>query len=755
VTTVDDNALAASDTSPAPITTKLHPPSSRQRRVARQRLVARLSTDPLPKVTLIDAPLGWGKTTLVTDWMSMDTAGRRFAWLALDREDNDPARFWAYVVESLRTAVPKLGEAALTALRAPGIKVIDAVLPRLINELELLPHVHVLVLDDYHVVGNREIHDAMEFLVEHLPRTLRLVLVARSDPLLPLPLLRARGELTEVRAEELRFSEEETSTLLNDVLELDLGEDQVAQLHGRTEGWAAGLHLAAISLRGRSDAPDFIAAFAGDDRHVVDYLGSEVLASLSDDVRTFLLVTSILDRLCAPLCDEVTGTDRSAALLGEVERSNLFLIPLDSKRQWYRYHHLFAELLRHELEQAAPEVVSELHRRAAAWLTREGDISQAIRHATQAGDHHAAGDLIADNWSAYLQRGQLESVTSWMDALPPDVVSDDPRLCLTRAWIAVNEGRIDEVNRWITAAESAARSGPASADTVSFEAAAGMLRCIQEYLEGDVGRAIEAARSAHDLEPDESSPWRSVGCPVLGIALFWRGEAAESAATLEQAVRRARSADNHLAVIHAHSCLAASSAELGDWNTADRLARTAIDVGRERGLDEHWANAMAHIARGRVLEQRGDLETAETELRLAVELSRQGLAKAEIGYALLAYAEAQQQLGRREQARALAREARAAIESCPDPGVLVKLLERTERRLRSTAPTRGLVPEELTDRELAVLRLLRSDLSLREIGAALYVSLNTVKTHSRGIYRKLDATSREEAVDRARELGLV
>jgi LuxR family maltose regulon positive regulatory protein len=723
--------------------------------VARPHLLALLSTDLLPKVTLVDAPPGSGKTTLVTEWIARDPTGRRFAWLALDREDNDPARFWTYVVEALRTAEPELGAAALTSLRVPGTKVVDVVLPKLINELERLSAAVVLVLDDYHLVGNRKIHDGMEFLVEHLPSTLRLVLVTRSDPQLPLALLRARGELAEMRAEALRFSEGETTELLNDVLELNLGADQVAQLHGRTEGWAAGLHLAAISLRGRTDAPEFIAAFAGDDRHVVDYLGSEVLASLSDEIRTFLLLTSILDRFCAPLCDAVTGANDSAHVLAEVEHSNLFLVPLDAKRKWYRYHHLFAELLRHELEQAEPELVPTLHRRASAWLTDDGDISQAIHHATLAGDFAVAADLVALNWSAFLQRGQLKSVAGWLDALPRAVVADDPRLCLTRAWIAVNEGRIDAVDRWIDAAERAARLRSTGKDAVSFEAAAGMLRCIQEYLKGDIGGAIEAARSARDLEPNESSPWRSVGCPVLGIALFWRGETAESAATLEQALRRARPADNHLAVIHAHSCLATSHAERGEWDTADQLARTAIDLGHERGLDEHWANAMAYAARGRVLEQRGEIVEAEAEIRRALELSRRGVAKAEIGYTLLAYAQVRHQLGQHDEARALAREARRVIERCPDPGVLIELLARAERRVRLATSTRSPTSEELTDRELAVLRLLRSELSLREIGSALYVSLNTVKTHSKGIYRKLGASSREEALERARELGLV
>jgi len=755
VVTQPKNVKRAAVPSPGPLATKLQPPPIRPRLIARPRLLALLSTDPLPKVTLVDAPPGWGKTTLVTDWIATDTARRRFAWLSLDREDNDPARFWAYVVEALRTTEPQLGAAALTSLRVSGTNVAEVVLPNLINELAELPDALVLVLDDYHLVGNREIHDGMEFLVEHLPSTLKLVLVTRSDPRLPLPLLRVRGELTEVRADHLRFSEEETAELLNQMLDLKLGADQVAQLQGRTEGWAAGLHLAALSLRGRTDAHEFIAAFAGDDRHVIDYLGSEVLASLTDEVRTFLLRTSILDRFCAPLCEAVTGAEGSARMLVRIERSNLFLVPLDAKRRWYRYHHLFAELLRNELAQAEPELISSLHRRAAAWLREAGHVSEAIHHSTLASDLADVADLIALHWSEFLQRGQLETVVGWLDALPGTVVADDPRLCLTRAWIAVNEGRIDEVDRWIEAAERATTLGAAGDDGASLEAAAGMLRCIHEYLEGDVGGAIEAARSARELEPDESSPWRSVGCPVLGVALFWRGETDESAVTLEQAVRRARPAGNHLAVIHAHSCLAANHAERGDWDTAAQLARTAIELGRERGLDDHWANAMAYVARGKALEQRGKLDEANGEIRRAVELSRRGIAKAEIGYALLAYAQVRHDLGQHDEARALVREARQAVESCPDPGVLVEMLAQAERRRRAGGLTPSPAPDELTDRELAVLRLLPTKLSLREIGSALYVSLNTVKSHSKGVYRKLGASSREEAVERAREHGLV
>lgn len=739
-----------------PLATKLRPPPNPRRLVPRPRLLALLGSDPFPKVTLVDAPPGWGKTTLVTEWISTATSSDcRFAWVAIDRDDNDPARFWTYVVEALRHVEPELGETALTSLGAPGTNVVETVLPDLINELGQLSATIMLVLDDYHLIGNREIHEALEFLVEHLPPTLRLAIVTRSDPPLPLATLRARGELAEVRGQELRFSENETTELLNDQLRMNLGAGEVAQLWERTEGWAAALHLAALSLRGRDDPAEFIAAFAGDDRHLVDYLGAEVLASLTDDVRTFLLRTSILDRLSGPLCDAITDARGSSAMLAEIERSNLFLLPLDTKRKWYRYHHLFADLLRHELEQAEPELVPTLHRRATSWLSTTGDASEAIHHATLAGDFADCAELIALHWAAFLQRGRLETVAGWLDALPAAVVADDPRLCLTRAWIAVNLGQIDQVNRWIDAAEHASRLGPSGGEATSLEAAAGMLRCIHEYLEGDMGGAIDAARSARELEPDESSPWRSVGCPVLGVALFWRGEADESAATLEQAVRRARPAGNHLAVIHAHSCLAASSAEHDDLEGAEQLAGTAIELGRERGLDEHWANAMAHVALGRVLERRGDHEAAEAEIGRAVELSSRGIAKAEIGYALLAHAQISQALGKRETARMQLQIARRAIDSCPDPGVLNEILARTERRLRTGASLRDPTREELTDREQAVLRLLPSALSLREIGSTLYVSLNTVKTHAKSIYRKLGVSGRDEAVKRARELGLL
>jgi LuxR family transcriptional regulator, maltose regulon positive regulatory protein len=739
------------------VATKLRPPPPRRSLVARPRLLDRLRADHLPKVTLVDAPAGWGKTTLLLDWLSADQAKRRFAWLALDREDNDAARFWSYVVEALRTVQPRLGDAVLASLRVPGTSVVHRILPGLINELAELGERTILVLDDYHLVTNAEIHEGIAYLVEHLPTSLRLALATRSDPPLPLPALRVRGELVEIRSSELRFRPEEAVTLLNDTLDLSLGSAECARLQERTEGWAAGLFLAALSLRGRSDASAFIAEFAGDDRHVVDYLGSEVLSAQPQEVRTFLLRTSILDRLSGPLCDAVTGAEGSARMLEWIERANLFLVPLDANRRWYRYHHLFTELLRHELETAEPELLPTLHGRAADWLRLQGSVPDAIHHAALAGDFDMAGDLIAFNWAAFLQRGELETVGTWLSWLPAEAVADDPRLCLTRAWIAVNEGRIEQIDRWVEATERAVARQSSGEETM-FRAASEMLRCIHRYMEGDVGGAIEAARRARELEPDEHAPWRSVGCPVLGIATFWRGEPLAAADILGDAVRRARRAGNNLAVIHASSCLAAIHAERGELEDGERFARTALGLAEEYGLEEHWATTMAHVVHAGTLERRRQLDEADAEASRAVALSRRGVAHAEIAYALQAHARARHEMGDAEGARRLLQDARETVESCPDPGILVDILATAEHTLgrasRPTAPppTSG---DELTERELVVLRLLGTELSLREIGAELYVSHNTVKTHCRGIYRKLGAAGREEAFARAREVGLL
>jgi LuxR family transcriptional regulator, maltose regulon positive regulatory protein len=732
--------------------TKLQAPSVRSGIVPRDRLVAAVTAAAGAKLTLVSAPAGSGKTTLLAEWSASPGEPRPFAWLSLDPSDNDPVRFYEGVIAALRRVVPGIGEQALGALAGPT-SLTDVTLPSLINELATHGRPLVLVLDDYHLVVNPTVHRSLDFLLEHLPETLHIAIASRSEPPLALGRLRVRGELVEIDARELRFTDEEAARLLNELRRLDLDPEDIVQLQGRTEGWAAGLQLAALSLSGREDPHDFISSFAGDDRPIVDYLGFEVLDALPPDTRTFLLRTSVLDRLCGALCDAMLGGRDSAARLAELERANLFLVPLDNKREWYRYHHLFGGLLRHELARTEPDLVPELHRRASAWLRDNASPSEAIRHATVAGDVREASELIRQHWYDYLQRGRIETVASWLAALGVDAIKGDAGLCLTKAWIAVNTGHLEEVADWIEAAERAHSSGR-DGDGAMIESGVAALREIYRYMDGDVDEAVEAGRSS--VERGET-PWRPIGCPVLGIALFWSGRASEAASELAEAVGTARAAGNHLAVIHASGGLAALRTEEGDMGAAERVARDALTLAEERSLTEHWATTMARVARARALEQQGRLSEAGDAIERGVELSRRGVAAVEIAYALLAKAEALQLQGDRDGARDVLREARRAVEGCPQPGILSEMLARTERRLHRSPRRRDGdgAADELTERELAVLRLLPSELSQREIAEALYVSINTVKTHTKGIYRKLAVDTRDEAVSRARDLGVV
>src|SRR4051812_19823540 len=493
--------------------TKIQIAGVRSGLVGRARLVALLTGATDAKLALLQAPVGSGKTTLLAEWHAAADATRPFAWLSLDRGDNDPTRFVEGVIAALRTVVPGVGEQALMDL-AGAARLADVVLPSLVNDLAAQPQRLVLVIDDYHVITDPRVHDAVTFVVDHQPAALTLALATRAEPPLPLGRLRVRRELVEVRAADLRFSDDEATRLLNHTLGLELEAADIARLQHRTEGWAAGLQLAALSLSGREDRRTFISSFAGDDRPIVDYLGFEVLDGQPDDVREFLLETSILERLSGPLCDHLTGRAGSTMRLDELERAGLLLLPLDNKGQWYRYHHLFSELLRHELMRTRPELVTVLHRRAAAWFRDAGSIGAAIRHGIAGGDVRCAAELITEHWYAYLQRGRIATVAGWLDALGDDVVRAEAGLCLTKAWIAVNTGRLDEVAAWITAAERAGTDEPV------LESGVASLQEVHRYMDGDVERAVQAGRRSVERG---QTPWRPVGCPVLGIALFWSG----------------------------------------------------------------------------------------------------------------------------------------------------------------------------------------------------------------------------------------
>jgi LuxR family maltose regulon positive regulatory protein len=733
------------------VATKLHIPAPRSHQVPRARLVDALIDTAERKLTLVSAPPGSGKTTLLAEWHAAAQEERPFAWLSLDREDNDPVRFWTCVIEALRTVEPELGEEPCAALEATGGGGTGTAVALLVNELHEVEAPVVLVLDDYHEVTEPAIHADVAFLVDHMPERLHLAIASRSDPPLQLARLRARHELTEVRAADLLFSAEEADALLNRSHGLDLGADQVARLRKRTEGWAAGLQLAALSLEGRSDSADFIDQFAGNDRQVVDYLAFEVLDRQTEAVQRFLLETSILDRLSGPLCEAVTGEGGSAERLEWLQRANLFTVPLDSRGEWYRYHHLFGELLRHELERSLPERVAPLHLRASDWYVEHDMPAEAIHHAFAGGDRERAAALVAMHWNAYFGRGRLTTVAGWIEALGPEAIERDSRLWLAKAWISLDEGQLDEADPLID------RPDEAPAGIAGWQR---LLRALHRFKGGDLARARADAAAALSGPNDGSLFWRAVAGCVAGVTAYWLDEPAAAREALEPVVALASRDGNQTGAAYALGYLALLDADARDWTAAERrLSQVEEMYTVEPIVREHFGALAAHLAAAALAEDRGDFAGVARELERAVAVGRRGAGLPERACALLRLADARRVGGDLAAARELTIEARAALDACPDSQELDARLRVAERMLhlasvRETRPG-AQSGEALSERELAVLRLLPTGLSQREIGERLYVSMNTVKTHLRNVYRKLEAPTRKSAVTRARELGLL
>jgi LuxR family transcriptional regulator, maltose regulon positive regulatory protein len=729
---------------------KLRPPAPRAGLVSRARLQVRLQASLQGKLCLVDAPAGFGKTTLLAQWCA---GAGRVAWVSLDEGDNDATRFWMYVVEALRTVEPDVGAIALQALRHPGADLYRTVLPSLLNELSAIDSQLVLVLDDYHLVANATCHQTLGFFLDRLPPGVHVALSTRADPPLPLARMRAKGELGEIRFVELEFTDEEASALLNGSMRLQLAAADVERLAERTEGWPAGLYLAGLSLRGRQDASGFIASFHGDNHHVADYLGAEVLAHQPEQIRAFLLRTSILERLSGPVCDAVLETEGSRELLGELERSNLFLTPLDDHREWYRYHHLFAQLLRVELGHREPELLPALHRRAAAWHRRAGNVEEAIHHATAAGEFSEAATLIARHWLGHWRRGRLASVARWLDELPDEAITADPPVAYVAAWIRGFSGASkQETERWLTATEDATWEGVLPDGIKSLAFGAALTRAA--LLFDDVGRSADAARRALDLTGPEPSPFLWMAQAALGRALYLSGHPAEARPGLEELVRVVPPSAQPFAVMTALAVLSLIAGDKDDDRTAATLARRAAEVAEAQGLNAEPLCGIVHLALGRALSYQGQFAQAEEQLGRALGLLEIDSMVLHRAHTLLLLASVRRGHGDLPGARALVDQAHELIERCADPGILTMLLEQAVGAL-DTAPYRRVESAPLTERELAVLRLLPARLSNREIGRELNVSINTVRSHVQAIYRKFEVVTRDEAVAHARQLGLL
>jgi LuxR family maltose regulon positive regulatory protein len=679
-----------------------------------------------------------------------------FAWVSLDEQDNDPVRLWRHIVAAVRQVVSEedFGAEVLVGMSVPGQGLVEIVLPMLINELAELPLQIVIVLDDYQLVTEGDCHESVAFFVDHLPANVHLVLASRTDPPLALGRLRARGELSEIRTQQLAFSEEEAAQLLRERLGLGVGPNDLSVLHERTEGWPAAIYLAALSLQNREDTHAFIASFGGSSRYIVDLLGEEILASLPEEVREFLLRTSVLRRMTGSLCDAVTGKEGSGKLLRELARSNLFVVPLEGRDHYYRYHHLFADLLLYELRSSRPELVPVLHSRASAWLEDAGFFESAVRHAIAAEDHERVGILIARHWFEYVFAGQTATVEWGLGALPEDFINADAPLVLVKAWISALYGRREEREHYLAIAEGRSYEGRLPDGTASVEWGVATIRALFAY--EDVRSIADAGQHSAALDPERTSPWAALVRLGLGHGLYLSGDASGARKPLEAALALTK-ADQPLvrmAVLFALSSVALDEGQLEEAESHASEARSLVNRYRLHNIPQA---TLAPIAAGRVLAERGELYEAQEELESALSARRRlpGLSPWPTVLGLLTLAQVRSALGDRAGARAVLTEARVTLEPFPDAGIFPDHLKRQERKLRTHKPREGQLNVELTERELAVLRLLPGELSTRQMAQSLYVAPTTVRTQVKSIYRKLGVSSREEAVEEAHARGLI
>ena len=640
------------------LATKLHVPRPRTQLVPRSHLVQRLQRGAERALTLVSAPAGFGKSTLLAQWfMKSDLP---VAWLSLEAEDNDPTRFLSYLIAALQTLDAQLGITALTILRTPQPPSPEAVLAVLTNDLlNRDAGEFALVLDDYHVITAESIQRGMTFLLEHLPPQLHLVLATRADPPLPLARLRVQGQLTEVRTADLRFGAAEASAFLQAVMGLDLPPESIAALERRTEGWIVGLQLAALSLQGRTNMSGFLAAFTGSHRYVLDYLSDEVLARQPAPVQQFLLHTCLLERLSGSLCDAVTGQEGSKAMLEALERANLFVVALDDERDWYRYHHLFAEVLRRQLQQREPTLPPLLHRRASAWYERHDLPIEAVQHALAAPDAELAARLIEPIALPVAFQGQIYTVLGWLNALPEALVRTRPRLCVYYARLLTFTNQLEAAEARVQEAERGVQELPAEQAQIILGWALGS-RAAFAALSGDVERAVSLARQALTLLPEAEVFPRMGAIASTALAYQVSGDVTSVAEReVAAAVALTRTSDNPFAAVSSICLLAQLYVLQGKLRQAAATYEQVVQVvPRPEVLQTMYISLYYYFDLGDLLREWNDLDAAEWQLTQGMALVNETLTvdppTAIRGYTALA---------RLQQAQGNSREALATLDT--------------------------------------------------------------------------------------------
>jgi LuxR family transcriptional regulator, maltose regulon positive regulatory protein len=742
--------MAVADFSLGLVEAKLAPPPIRPGTVAKTDVIAPLCASPLPLAT-VSAPAGYGKTTLLARWNEADP--RPFAWVALDGRDNDAVLFMRYIAAALHRVEP-LAPEVFDALSGPGGSNWTTRVPRLGSALAALDRPLVLVLDDLHTLANPSCLDVLAALVEHVPAGSQIAIATREEPALPLGRWRMQGRLHEVGTTDLRLDEQEADALLRGA-GLELDPPGVAELADRTEGWPAGLYMAALSMRaGGAPGLPHPEAFAGDNRLVSEYFRSELLSRLPEAEARFLMHTSVLERMCGGLCDALLETTRSAATLESLERSNGFVVPLDQRSEWYRYHQLFGELLRSEVERREPEAVAVLNGRAMAWCVANGLPEAAVYYGRAAGETAAVAALIDRLTMGLYYGGRVETVERWLTWFDDDDLRRFPALVVYGAWFRVLSGRATEAERWLSLAEGAASAIPLSDGSVTIEPWVANLRACM--MADGVERALADAERALEQFP-VASDWRASALVIRGVAQALLGANDRARADLAAAIDTGLASGAAEDVYVAQAELALVAARRGAWDEARREAGRARAGVETAGLGDYSTSAIAHVAAARVAIHDGrhvDALAALTRahrlrplldhsipwftVQVGLELTRGHLALGEVASARTVFAETEEVLERR-----------------PDLGSLVGDAQELRERLEATSGSAGSWAMSLTGAELRLLPYLATHLTFPEIGLRLFISRNTVKSEALAIYRKLSAASRGEAIERAIEVGLL
>lgn len=570
------------------------------------------------KLILISAPAGFGKTTLLSDWI--DQGKMPVAWLSLDRNDNNPEDLLTYMVAALQTIEADIGRAILTSLQSPQKPPVESILTNIINDIVPVEKDFVFVLDDYHLVDNKQIHHMTAFLLDHQPQQMHIVIATRSDPPLPLSRLRSQNQMIELRAADLSFTADEASIFFNKTMKLQLTPDEIETLDSRTEGWIAGLQLAAISLQGRKDRSGFVEGFKGDNRYIADYLVEEVLNRQPERVQNFLLQTSILSRLSGPLCDAVINRNDSQQMLDTVETANLLIVPLDDERSWYRYHHLFADLLRQRLHQAMPEQVNRLHRRASVWFEQEGLTAEAILHALAIQDYERAADILEPAAPLMITESKPSALLSWLERLPDEIVETRPWLSVSGAWANLLSDRTDAVEPLLQSAEARLNKGNNAVIRCNIMA----IRAHIARYRGDLERSVELSHKALRNLPQGDLIVQSAIMINLGIAYFKSGDMASAHQYLEECSAFAQAGGNLYAALTAISYLAEIQTYQGNLHEAAKIYRQEIQLGTEMGGGRPLpAAGYGYVGLGRLLYEWNELDEAESLLTQGIELGEQ------------------------------------------------------------------------------------------------------------------------------------